>query len=59
MPLKDKSIGARGVNEVAEAMDVHKSRVNFLTSNLLRKLRWPNRLRVVKRLIDEYSRQAT
>ena len=57
--MRDKSIGARGVKEVAEVMGVNKTRVNFLTNNMLRKLRWPNRLRAVKRLVDEYSRQAT
>ena len=57
--MSDESVGARGVNEAAEKMGVHKSRVNFLTSSVLRRLRWSNRLQAVKRFLNEYSRKTS
>jgi len=53
--MAKESIGSRGVNETAEKMGVHKSRVNYLTSSILRKVRWSNRLQMVKRFLNEYS----
>jgi preprotein translocase subunit SecE len=50
-----KVVGARSVSEVAEKMGVNRTRVIYLTSSLLRKVRWPNRLQAVKRFLDEYN----
>ena len=57
--MSKESVGARSVSEVAEEMGVNRTRVNYLTSNMLRKIRWPNRLRSVMRFLDEYSRKAS
>jgi DNA-binding NarL/FixJ family response regulator len=57
--MKTKSIGARGVKEVAEHMGTNQTYVVKATKNALRKLRWSNRLRAVKRFFDEYSKESS
>jgi len=57
--MASKTVGARGVNEVAEKMGVNKSYVTNATRNALRKLRWPNRLRSLTRFLDEYYQEST
>jgi len=54
-----QSVGARGVNETAEKMGVNKTYVVKATKNILRKLRWPNRMRAVTRFFDEYSKKSS
>lgn len=51
----NETIGARGVNETAEILSVHKSRVVQMTTNVFRKLRWPNHLKKIEEFIDEYT----
>ena len=53
--MSKDSIGTRSVSEVAEKMSVSKSYVTSATNNILRKLRWPNRLKAVRKFLSEYS----
>ena len=54
-----KSVGARGVIETAEAMGVSKGYVVKAGKNILRKLRWPNRMKAVTRFLNEYSKKSS
>ena len=57
--MKNKSVGTRGVIETAEAMGVSKGYVVKAGKNILRKLRWPNRMKAVTRFLNEYSKKSS
>ena len=54
--MSKKSIGARSVGDTAAKMGVNKSYITNTTRKVLRKLRWPNRLKAVRKFINEYSK---
>jgi len=52
----DEHVGSRTVSDTAEKMGVNRTYVTNTTKNIMRKLRWTNRIPAIKRFFDEYSK---